>query len=44
MQPPLLRTDLSIVQLPVSNPNVGGLYGANTIITDPVFGTAAIFG
>lgn len=34
-----LRTDLEIVQLPGTYPNVGGLTGANTIVTDPDFGT-----
>jgi hypothetical protein len=36
------RTDLSIVQLPATFPNVGGLYGKNTIVTDPDFGATMV--
>ena len=37
-----LRTDLNIVQLPNTLPNVGGLTGKNTIVTDPDFGTQIV--
>lgn len=37
-----LRTDLDIVQLPGTLPNVGGLLGLNTIVTDPSFGTQIV--
>ena len=40
--PPSLRTDLNIQQLPGTLPNVGGLHGANTIVTDPDFGTSIV--
>ena len=40
--PPSLRTDLNIQQLPGTLPNVGGLLGANTIATDPDFGTTIV--
>lgn len=40
--PPSLRTDLNIQQLPGTLPNVGGLLGANTIVTDPDFGTTIV--
>lgn len=36
------RTDMSIVQLPSSPPKVGGLLGANSIVTDPDFGNRII--
>jgi putative Ig domain-containing protein len=36
------RTDLEIVQLPGTLPNVGGLVGANTIVTDPDFGATIV--
>jgi hypothetical protein len=42
MAAPNLRTDLSIVQLPATLPNVGGLYGKNTIVSDPDFGTEIV--
>lgn len=37
-----LRTDLTIVQYPNPLPNFGGLLGANTIATDPDFGTKIV--
>ena len=37
--PPVLRTDINTQQLPGTLPNVGGLIGKNTIVTDPDFGT-----
>jgi hypothetical protein len=37
-----LRTDLEIVQLPLTLPDVGGLTGANTVVTDPDFGAQIV--
>lgn len=36
------RTDTNITQVPSSVPNVGGLLGANTIVTDPSFGNRIV--
>lgn len=36
------RTDLDIVQVPASVPNMGNLSGANTIVTDPDFGNRIV--
>ncbi len=36
------RTDMQVVQVPSSLPNVGGLSGANTIVTDPDFGNRIV--
>jgi hypothetical protein len=36
------RTDQNIVQVPATPPNVGGLLGANTIVTDPDFGNRIV--
>lgn len=37
-----LRTDLSLVQLPSTTPNFGGLLGKNTVQTDPNFSTKIV--
>src|SRR5208282_726436 len=42
MPAPNLLTNLNIIQLPGSYPNVGNLYGLNTIVTDPNFGTTIV--
>jgi hypothetical protein len=42
MAAPNLRTDLALVQLPSTYPNVGGLTGKNTLVTDPDFGTQIV--
>lgn len=39
---PSLRSDLNIVQLPTTFPNVGGLLGKNTVVIDPDFGTQLV--
>lgn len=36
------RTDMQVVQLPSTPPNMGGLLGANTIVTDPDFGNRIV--
>jgi hypothetical protein len=36
------RTDVKIVQVPSTPPNVGNLKGANTIVTDPDFGNRIV--
>lgn len=36
------RTDLDIVQIPRTPPSVGNLSGANTIVTDPDFGSRIV--
>jgi hypothetical protein len=40
--PPSLITNLNIVQWPSTFPNVGGLYGKNTVVTDPNFGSKIV--
>jgi hypothetical protein len=42
MTAPNLRTDLHIAQFPLTYPNVGGLLGKNTIVTDPSFQTQIV--
>jgi hypothetical protein len=36
------RTDMQVVQLQSTPPNMGGLLGANTIVTDPDFGNRIV--
>ena len=36
------RSDLQVVQVPSTPPNMGGLLGANTIVTDPNFGNRIV--